>query len=234
MLTVVVGRAVFGAGITIGEAWQRLRGRLWALIGFTVLRGARRGVLIAVVVVASSSGSAFAANGVAAVGRRRSARSLAIAGGLIYLWTMLTFAPSIIVLERLGIVAAIKRSFKLVKEDFWRVFGIRLLGMIVAELIAGAVAVPFSVGGQILLMSASSTTAALIALVAADDRRRDRPDHHRTVHRRRGGAAVHRSPHPRRGVRPGAADRRRVRARRAARFHRQPVADPPATLTCRP
>jgi hypothetical protein len=26
LLTVVVGRAVFGAGITIGEAWQRLRG----------------------------------------------------------------------------------------------------------------------------------------------------------------------------------------------------------------
>ena len=34
MLTVVVGRAVFGTSITIGEAWQRLRGRLWALIGF--------------------------------------------------------------------------------------------------------------------------------------------------------------------------------------------------------
>ena len=28
MLTVVVGRAVFGANITIGEAWQRVRGRL--------------------------------------------------------------------------------------------------------------------------------------------------------------------------------------------------------------
>ena len=37
MLTVVVGRAVFGASITISEAWQRLRPRLWALIGFTVL-----------------------------------------------------------------------------------------------------------------------------------------------------------------------------------------------------
>jgi hypothetical protein len=39
MLTVVVGRAVFGTSITIGEAWQRLRGRLWALIGFAVLEG---------------------------------------------------------------------------------------------------------------------------------------------------------------------------------------------------
>ena len=37
MLTVIVGRAVFGAGITIGEAWQRVRGRLLALLGYTLL-----------------------------------------------------------------------------------------------------------------------------------------------------------------------------------------------------
>ena len=37
MLTVIVGRAVFGAGITIGEAWQRVRGRLLALIGYTLM-----------------------------------------------------------------------------------------------------------------------------------------------------------------------------------------------------
>jgi hypothetical protein len=51
-----------------------------------------------------------------------------------------------------------------VRNDFWRVFGIWLLGGIVAQLIAGAVAIPFSFGGQILLVSASSATAALIAL----------------------------------------------------------------------
>ena len=78
---------------------------------------------------------------------------------------MLSFAPSVIVLERLQIVAAISRSFKLVRDDFWRVLGIRLLGGIVAAVVAGAVAVPFSLGGQILLVSASSTLAALIALV---------------------------------------------------------------------
>ena len=37
MLTVVVGRAVFGSTITVGEAWQRVRGRLLALIGFSAL-----------------------------------------------------------------------------------------------------------------------------------------------------------------------------------------------------
>ena len=163
LLTVVVGRAVFGAGITIGEAWQRLRGRLGALIGFTVLwvlAASVVGAVVAGIIIAIL----YATNGAVAV-VVGIVLGIAAIVGLIYLWTMLSFAPSIIVLERLDIVTAVKRSFKLVKDDFWRVFGIRLLGMIVAELIASAVAVPFSIGGQILLMTASSTMAALIALV---------------------------------------------------------------------
>jgi hypothetical protein len=83
----------------------------------------------------------------------------------IYLWTMLSFAPSIIVLERLAIFPAISRSFKLVRNDFWRVFGIRVLSVIVTALVAGAVTVPFSFGGQLLLVSASSALATLAALV---------------------------------------------------------------------
>ena len=84
---------------------------------------------------------------------------------LIYFWTKLTFAPPLIVLERLDVFAAIERSFRLVKQDFWRVFGIRLLAAIVVQLIAGAVAIPFSVGGQILLMAASSTAMTMLAFV---------------------------------------------------------------------
>jgi hypothetical protein len=163
MLTVVVGRAVFGANITISEAWQRLRPRLWALIGFTALE-AIGAVVLCAVVVGIIVGVAVAANGAAAavVGVPL---VLGLLAALIYLGTMLAFTPSLIVLERLEIFPAIARSFKLVRGDFWRVFGIRLLAVIVAEVVATAVAVPFSFGGQILLMSASSTVAALIALV---------------------------------------------------------------------
>jgi hypothetical protein len=163
MLTVVIGRAVFGARITIGEAWQRLRGRLWALIGFAVLEVIGAAVLIAIV-VGIIVGAGVAINGVAAavIGVPL---VLGLMTGLIYLGTMLTFTPPVIVLERLGIIPAIARSFKLVRHDFWRVFGIRLLAIIVVELIGTAVAVPFSFGGQILFVAASSTISALIALV---------------------------------------------------------------------
>lgn len=163
MLTVIVGRSVFGTRISIGEAWRRLRPKLWALIGFTVLEVIGAAILITVVVLIIA-GVAVAANGVAAavVGVPLVA---ALIAGLVYLGIMLSFAPSIIVLERLGIVPAIARSFKLVRNDFWRVLGIRLLGGIVATVVSGAVTVPFSIGGQILLISASSTLASLSAIV---------------------------------------------------------------------
>jgi hypothetical protein len=163
MLTVVVGRAVFGASITVKETWHRLRPRLWALIGFAVLEmlGAAAVIAIGALIIA---GVAVAANGTAAavVGVPL---VIALAIGMTYLSTMLTFTPSLIVLERLTIFAAIARSFKLVRNDFWRVFGIWLLSIIVTSVVAGAVSVPFSLGGQILLTAASSTTAMVFALV---------------------------------------------------------------------
>ncbi|MCT7661721.1 hypothetical protein [Mycobacterium deserti] len=163
MLTVVVGRAVFGAGITIGEAWQRLRGRLWALIGFSVAQLAVF-ILLTAILWAIPIGIGYAAGVAAGILVGIPILILWIAGGL-YLWISLSFTPAILVLERLGIVAAVQRSFQLVKRDFWRVLGIRLLAYIVVQVVAGALALPFSLGGQLLLMAASSTMVILISLV---------------------------------------------------------------------
>ena len=164
LLTVVVGRAVFGAHITIGEAWQRARGRLLALIGFVVLEFLGAVILIAVVVgvlvaaiSAVNGGAAFVIGAPLVV---------ALVVGLVYLGVKLSFAPTLIVLERLDIVSAVRRSFALVKNDFWRVFGIIALGQLVSGMIAGAVSVPFTFGGQLLLvMGSGSMTGAIVGLI---------------------------------------------------------------------
>jgi hypothetical protein len=162
MLTVIVGRAVFGASITIGEAWQRVRGRFLPLIGYTLLWLVIVAVPVFVVVfviaiVAQLSGAAAAIVGIPLV--------LGVIALLIYLWTVLSFAAPLIVLERLGVFPSIKRSIRLVKGDFWRVLGIRLLATLVAGVVAAAVSIPFSLTGQILLLgSDASTTTILIAL----------------------------------------------------------------------
>jgi hypothetical protein len=155
LLTVVVGRAIFGSTISIGEAWHRVRGRLLPLLGVTALEAAGASVLIVVVVglVAAVSqiigGAAAFIVGVLF--------GLALIALLVYLYTMLSFAPTLIVLERIGVWHAISRSFALVKNDFWRVFGILLLAVVVAG--------PFSVVGQIMLAVGESTRTAIIAVV---------------------------------------------------------------------
>lgn len=163
MLTVVIGRAVFGAGITIGEAWERLRHRLLALIGFTLLEIAAflvAAVLIGIVIaVAASAGGAVAGFLVGAP------LVLIAVAGLIYAATVLIFAPPLIVLERLPVFAAVARSFDLVKKDFWRVLGIWLLATVVTALVAGAVSVPFSLIGQVLTTTADSSSSAVLGLV---------------------------------------------------------------------
>ncbi len=162
MLTVIVGRAVFGAGITIGEAWQRVRGRLLPLLGYTLswLAAVAVLVLIVVFVVAAAASLSGAVAFVLAI-----PLGLGLLALLVYLWTVLSFAPPLIVLERLGVFGSIKRSTRLVRGDFWRVLGIRLLATLVAGVVAAAVSMPFSLTGQILLISSKSATTTLIALV---------------------------------------------------------------------
>jgi hypothetical protein len=163
LLTVVVGRAVFGAGITIGEAWRRLKGRLWALIGFTLVEGLGVAILVAVVFgLIFWVGTASSVTVAIIVGLPL---GLVLMAALIYIWVVLSFAPPLIVLERIGIFAAIERSFRLVKGDFWRVFGIRLLALIAVQFIAAAVTIPFSLGGQLLLMAAESTAMTMLAFL---------------------------------------------------------------------
>jgi hypothetical protein len=162
MLTVIVGRAVFGTGITVGEAWQRVRGRLLPLFGYMMLwlLAVAVPVFVVVIVVAIVVQFSGAVAFVLAI-----PLGLGLIALLAYLWSVLSFAPPLIVLERLGVFPSITRSIRLVKGDFWRVLGIRLLATLVAGVVAAAVSIPFSLTGQILLMGAESTTTTMISLV---------------------------------------------------------------------
>jgi len=162
MLTVVVGRAVFGAHITIREAWDRVRGRLPALLGLTLLEGVGAVLLFAVTIVVIAVAAVISPVlgvlvGIVVV--------IGVMTAFLYLWTMLSFAPVLIVLERLPVFTAIGRSFALVRGSFWRVFGIRVLGSLVAGVVAFTVGIPFTLGGQLLGVLAESVGASLAAAV---------------------------------------------------------------------
>jgi hypothetical protein len=165
MLTVVVGRAVFGGNIGAREAWARIRGRLAALFGLVALEAAGLillcggvGVIIGVT-VAAGNGAAAVLLGFPLV--------LTSIAGVIYLYVALTFAPVLIVLERMQVIDAMTRSFALVRNSFWRILGIRMLTWLVVTLIAGAIAVPFDFLGHLVGGSGPVLAAATVGAVGA-------------------------------------------------------------------
>ena len=160
MLTVVIGRAVFGSPITATQAWTAVKGRLLPLLGVALLE-----IVGAVIIIAAATaitvGLAVAANpGVAFL--IAAPLWLATIAVLIWLWTLLSFAPVIVVLERQALWPAIVRSVALVRNSFWRVLGIRLLTGLVTGVIAGAVAVPFSFTQLISAEGMSGSTTGLV------------------------------------------------------------------------
>lgn len=164
MLTVVVGRAVFGSPISIGETWVRIRGRLLPLLGLALLEAVVVAALFGLVVMiiallAAISGPAPAV----LVGLPLVLVGIAL---LVYLYTAVLFAPVLIVLERLPVLEAINRSFALVRNGFWRVLGIRALTFVVASFIGNAVALPFSIAGQVVIAAGTPSTGALLLSTA--------------------------------------------------------------------
>jgi hypothetical protein len=166
MLAVVVGRAVFGSTIGPGEAWARIRGRLPALIGLVALE------CVALVILSGLVGLIIAAVGASTNAAAAVLIALPLAPAAIatavYFYTVLSFAPVLIVLERLPAIDAITRSFTLIRNSFWRVFGIQLLTWLVVALIAGAVAAPFDFVGHLLMgPSGSALMGATVGAVGA-------------------------------------------------------------------
>jgi hypothetical protein len=160
MLTVIVGRAVFGSPITIGETWVKIRGRLLPLLGLALLEAGVVAVLFGLVTVVIAVIAAIG-NGAAAV-LLGVPLIFAVIALMVYLYMVVLFAPVLIVLERLPVFDAITRSFALLRNGFWRVLGIRVLTFIVAGVVSGAISAPFSIVGQVMLAGMPSTGILLL------------------------------------------------------------------------
>ncbi len=146
MLTAVVGRSVFGSPITVGEAWAIVRTRFAALIGLTALIGLAAAVLCGFVAfVVAVAGGAGGAGAAVLVGLPL---VLGLIAALGYGYAVLVFAPTVIVLERQPVFEAMRRSFTLVRNSFWRVLGIMMLTALITSLVSSAVAFPFNIIGM--------------------------------------------------------------------------------------
>ena len=142
VMTAVVGRAVLGRDMTLGEAWQQVRPQLLRLLGLSLLTG-----LLILIAVAVPGIAAVAIGLTAGPAGLVIAIPLGIAGlaAGAYVYVRLSLAPAALVLERTRVVASMRRSGVLVRGSWWRILGILLLTTIIGTVVSGVLQVPFGI-----------------------------------------------------------------------------------------
>src|SRR3954451_24630069 len=148
ILILAVSEAVLGRRPSAGEVLRRVRPRIWALLGLSLLTALLYLVLL---VVVAAPGTALLATSHPLAG------GIAVALGVLllvvvtpFLWVRLSFAAPTLLLEGLGIGASLARSWRLTVGSWWRIFGILLLTTLVATVAGGLLSAPFAVVGGIV------------------------------------------------------------------------------------
>lgn len=154
MLTAVVAEAVLGRRISIGETWHKVRGRLLPLLGMTLLVALAAVVVVAVVtgiivLLAVTSGAIVAVP----VGILLGIGTLVL---IIWAAVKISLASPALVLERVGPITALRRSWSLSKGQWWRIFGISLLAQVIVATISNIVQLP----GVVLLGATAADSGA--------------------------------------------------------------------------
>ncbi len=70
----------------------------------------------------------------------------------VWLSTRLALAPAALVMEGIGPVTALRRSAKLVRGAWWRIFGIIMLGGMIAGAISYLIQLPFNLIGMLAVI----------------------------------------------------------------------------------
>lgn len=152
----LVQEAVLGRPVTFGSLWRRGGSRLPAVLGtvlFTALVAGGPVVLLYAICVPLIIMSADLDGS----GPPAGLFALLLLGSFLCLpfsvWLMTRFglAPAAAVCEGLGPVAALRRSSHLVRDGWWRVFGISVLGHLVAGAVGYAIQTPFGLVGMFSL-----------------------------------------------------------------------------------
>ncbi len=166
-LTGALGRGLIGDKITIGQALRMAR--VPTVIGVSFL--------IPLILIVPWLVLVLIVVGLAAAKVAGLAIFVGVVGGialfLLTIWAgvRLVLCQPIVVLEVAGPIAAMRRSWQLVKGHWWRTFGIFLLATIVVTVIAGIIEVPFSfvgvfAGGRSLFPTTPNAAIAGPSLVA--------------------------------------------------------------------
>ena len=181
IISLEVSRATLGEKLRTRGLWRLAKGRLGSLIGYTAIVS---GIGVVFIAIASFiTFGAFALGGEtftsgspqAVMGGLLGAVLLTIVIGLAftvvgaYFGTKLAFVPTIILLERLTIIPAVKRSWQLTKGNFWRTLGTQLLIGVIINVASQVISTPiaFIIGIAGSLVNPNSDADAFTVTIIA-------------------------------------------------------------------
>jgi hypothetical protein len=167
VLILAVSEAVLGRRPTIGQVWAKARPRILPLIGLSLLTALL--TLLGSALLVGPGLALLAVSGEAAAVALIVGIPLAIVLAAL-LYVRLAFAAPALLLENLGVIAAMRRSWRLVRGSWWRVLGVLLLTTIIASIANGLLQTPFSIIGAVIAAAvapgdAGGSTAAITPAV---------------------------------------------------------------------
>lgn len=168
-MAVVIGQGVQGRRIGLGETARAARGRILPAVGVLLLIGlaafAVLALLVGVVVVAWVATGDGPAGGAALVTFVAGVLGVVV---FVLFGVRWAFAITIVVLEGVRPVPALRRSWQLTrKRGFWRIFGIRLLTGIVTAIAGSVITAPIGLLVGVLASDALTNAAWMLVLLQA-------------------------------------------------------------------
>ena len=169
VMVVPVARALLNRRTTFRQMWKLAKGRIGALIGLAALLlvgylGAIALLVILAVVLAETMGGVSAAISVPLF--------IGLIVAMVWVYIRLMVAPAAIVIEELGVLAGLSRSWTLTRNNWWRILGISLVISILIGIIGQIVTMPLGLisGGTGFLTphaGAEEAVAAGVGLLIA-------------------------------------------------------------------
>ena len=158
IIVLEVARATLGEKLTLGGLWRHAKGRMGALIGWSAILAVvlivAIGIIVGIIwVMVATLGDLGVGLGVL----------VGILGGLallalgIWIGTKVSLVPSALMIERRTIGESVRRSWRLTRGSFWKVFGIQLLVYVILSFASSIVTAPFSIGAPILVFFVDPT-----------------------------------------------------------------------------
>lgn len=148
----LIQEAVLGRPVTFGSLWRRSCSRLPSVLGTVLLTALIAGgpvlVLYAICVPLIIMSTELDGSGPPVAFGLLLLGSLLCVPFSVWLMARFSLAPAAAVCEGLGPVAALRRSSHLVRDGWWRVFGISMLGYVVAMAVGYAIQMPFGFVGM--------------------------------------------------------------------------------------